>query len=107
MKGKRDLSHLDAYDKTPAMAFVQVKQPTRNQKRRLGFSFNPDSPKRKYHIYMRSQRWKTFRDKIFSARGRICERCGGVNGPFEVHHIDYARLGNEDPQDVKIWELYT
>lgn len=58
-----------------------------------------------YKKYIDSPQWKFFRDSIIRQRGTMCERCGKDRPPLNVHHISYVRLGNELPEDVKVYCL--
>jgi hypothetical protein len=55
-----------------------------------------------YKIYIRSEAWDKFRGSVIKARGRICEDCGTRVGEMNLHHVTYARLGRERPDDVQI-----
>ena len=41
-----------------------------------------------YDEFLQDPRWKTFRQFVFSVRGRKCERCQS-SGNLQVHHIKY------------------
>jgi hypothetical protein len=59
-----------------------------------------------YKAYLLSDKWKRLRDRIIRARGVRCERCGTSpmrgGGRLEVHHLTYAHLGNEPPEDLLV-----
>lgn len=55
-----------------------------------------------YSQYIASDRWRKFRARVIRERGSMCERCGKV-GSVQAHHISYARLGREKPEDVKLY----
>lgn len=59
-----------------------------------------------YSDHMTSDKWRFFRDQVISERGGMCERCGKRgHAPMNVHHLTYARLGQELPDDVKVYCL--
>jgi hypothetical protein len=58
-----------------------------------------------YRDYLKSDKWKYFRDAIIIERGSMCERCGKSSCYLNVHHLSYVRLGNELPEDVKVYCL--
>ena len=49
-----------------------------------------------YRWYVNSPQWEEKRQEAFQALGRSCERCGTDDGPINVHHKNYLRLGYED-----------
>ncbi len=52
-----------------------------------------------YHAYIRSETWREKRREVIRRARGICERCG--RWPvINVHHLTYARLGNELPEDL-------
>lgn len=99
----RDLE-LDAYDRTPAQRFVQKKQkPKLSKRQRRALKAGKLNPfRQKYFDYMQSKAWQIFRQRVFAARSRMCERCGTGAGPLQIHHISYARFGHEELEDVKV-----
>jgi 5-methylcytosine-specific restriction endonuclease McrA len=52
-----------------------------------------------YRDYLRTDWWQRFRADALRRAGGRCQLCGG-DGPLEVHHNTYARLGCERPEDV-------
>lgn len=61
---------------------------------------------KKYHDYLQSPQWAAKRNKIYN-RSRaenggdlVCQRCCSRRGPFDVHHLTYARLYDEYPSDL-------
>lgn len=52
-----------------------------------------------YQLYMQSEAWKELRQKIIELDGHSCRKCG-ASATLEVHHKTYARLGNEDLDDL-------
>jgi len=58
-------------------------------------------PKRRrlYFLYLRSQAWKQRRAEAIRASGGCCDECGTPHVE-EVHHVTYARLGNERLEDL-------
>jgi len=55
--------------------------------------------KQKYYIYLRSEKWKTFKSSLIEQRGLNCEKCG-KNGSLDAHHLTYERIFNELPEDI-------
>lgn len=55
----------------------------------------------KYAEYRKSAHWCLFRLKIIAERGPYCQSCGS-DRRVEVHHLTYARLGCELPDDVRV-----
>jgi hypothetical protein len=52
-----------------------------------------------YAVYIQSARWKSFKEKYKnSQRPQHCIECGGT--PFQLHHITYVRVCQEDLDDV-------
>jgi hypothetical protein len=41
------------------------------------------------------------RPRIIARAAGVCERCGARTHAFEVHHLDYSRLGHEDDSDLQ------
>lgn len=58
--------------------------------------------RQKYDKHIRSTKWKNIREALFKLRGRECEVCGNGSPTLELHHLNYDRLGNELPSDLKI-----
>lgn len=53
----------------------------------------------KYQDYIKSPEWERVRKRILKrARGK-CEKCR-KRPPIQVHHLTYARLGNERDEDL-------
>jgi 5-methylcytosine-specific restriction endonuclease McrA len=52
-----------------------------------------------YNGYLRSPEWKLKREGILLRSQGRCEKCAGRK-PIQVHHITYARVGNELPEDL-------
>lgn len=52
-----------------------------------------------YAEYLRSEHWRKVRNKALVRDGFRCAACG-TNRNLEVHHLTYARLGNEDDLDL-------
>ena len=51
--------------------------------------------KKKHHEFIKSDQWKQIRKRLFSIRGKKCEKCG--NDIFvEVHHLTYERFGGNE-----------
>jgi hypothetical protein len=54
-----------------------------------------------YDEYMKSDKWKRRKVRLYAKRGRKCEMCGAT-WPLEVHHKNYDRLGCELDSDLLI-----
>lgn len=54
-----------------------------------------------YREYLASAKWKDFKLSLIRLRGNRCEVCN-LSGRLDGHHITYARLGNELPEDVML-----
>lgn len=52
-----------------------------------------------YEAYLRSSAWATKRRTILARAAGLCELCEYFE-PTEVHHITYARIGNEQEDDL-------
>ena len=59
------------------------------------------------HGYLQTSHWKSRRNEYLGGCDRaddgsyICERCGNkVQGVVQLHHLTYARLGNELDEDL-------
>jgi 5-methylcytosine-specific restriction endonuclease McrA len=52
-----------------------------------------------YAKYIRSPEWKAKRTEVILRAQGKCERCG-LWPIVNVHHLTYARLGDEDPTDL-------
>lgn len=55
-----------------------------------------------YLSYMRSVSWDLRRRAALEDAGFCCQRCGADDEVLQVHHLTYARLGNELPSDLKV-----
>lgn len=58
-------------------------------------------PASAYEAYMRSEEWALKRAQVFSSRKARCQVCLGRDD-LHVHHITYARLGDERMDDLVI-----
>lgn len=52
-----------------------------------------------YEEYLRTEHWKRTRRKALLRAGYQCQKCGATSY-LEVHHVTYARLGAERPDDL-------
>ncbi len=48
-----------------------------------------------YLKYLKSPQWQIKREMYFAAKGKWCKACGKSQGPIQIHHITYDRLGRE------------
>ena len=53
-----------------------------------------------YAEYLQSNHRRAFRRKVICER-RCCENSGSTDR-LQVHHLNYARLGRERPEDVSL-----
>lgn len=58
-------------------------------------------PSNTYLQYIQSDAWASKRRMILARRGRKCEDCGSCER-LEIHHLTYARLGMEKPEDLRV-----
>lgn len=63
-----------------------------NRLRALGFS--------SYREYLRSERWQITKTRMFFELKYRCKRCRTKEGPLQLHHRTYERLGQERPTDL-------
>ena len=56
-------------------------------------------PTKQYLAYIRSPQWKQKREEHLDRCDRWCEICHKARA-CQVHHVTYARLGWEQPQDL-------
>lgn len=52
----------------------------------------------KYHQYLESYEWQALRQRVLE-RDYYCRACG-CNLSTEVHHLTYARIYHERPEDL-------
>lgn len=117
MPEKKRVPHVrfmeDAFDSPNSLERLfrkEAKQGVKDRKRKRALKrFLTQEKKSRRVVYsehMSSDKWKFFRDQIINERGDMCERCGKIgNGPLNIHHLTYARLGHELPEDVKVYCL--
>lgn len=62
---------------------------------------HPIKPRTKWYrdTYLRSVKWKQIRTDFLRRVGWNCERCY-VRRAVIVHHLDYSRVGREQPEDL-------
>jgi len=54
-----------------------------------------------YEEYLESGDWRVMRKRALKLAHYRCERCG-FRGILHVHHKTYARLGDEDLDDLQV-----
>lgn len=54
-----------------------------------------------YKAYLLSIEWKTIRQRLFTERGKQCERCSS-NRILQIHHLTYERIFKEEMSDLLI-----
>lgn len=52
-----------------------------------------------YQAYLRSEKWALIRSQALARSSGLCQICD-YSRAAEVHHITYARLGHEHPDDL-------
>jgi 5-methylcytosine-specific restriction endonuclease McrA len=52
-----------------------------------------------YQEYLESPAWSEKRAEVLGEAGHLCQRCGGRKATT-VHHLSYARMGNEGLEDL-------
>jgi 5-methylcytosine-specific restriction endonuclease McrA len=50
--------------------------------------------------YLKSPEWRRTRLSTLCAVGHRCQACGAYDRHLDVHHLSYARLGEEQPADL-------
>jgi 5-methylcytosine-specific restriction endonuclease McrA len=55
-----------------------------------------------YNQYLLTEHWQKTRKATLAARGYQCEKCRKRGGELHVHHLTYARLGQERPEDLQV-----
>lgn len=54
-----------------------------------------------YNDYLKTKHWEKKRKYVARKKKHTCEKCGlVVQKGFHIHHLTYARLGNESPNDL-------
>lgn len=53
----------------------------------------------RYNIYLNSERWKVKRQKVLERDDSLCQSCL-IEPATQVHHLTYARAGNEPLFDL-------
>ncbi len=53
-----------------------------------------------YLQYLASEDWQRKRKAVLRRAGYRCERCRKAK-PLDIHHLTYARFGNEDLEDLR------
>ncbi len=63
----------------------------------------PSIPRNKYRFYeayMKSSKWRWKAKARRKLDKYMCQACGARNTKLDVHHVSYARLGNENMSDL-------
>jgi hypothetical protein len=55
---------------------------------------------KQYQNYLDSPAWKQRKGRLLHFRGNICELCRATDRPLDLHHLTYARFGNELDTDL-------
>lgn len=106
MKRKRPMD-VDAYDLVSAEEFCGGKRRYAQLAAIQRMAKGERSKARwwaRYSRYLHSQKWRSFKARIISKRGAMCERCGasGHDRKLHLHHLTYERMGFEAESDVKL-----
>lgn len=77
-------------------------KPTTNNDDDFDFYIPPiyDFIAERKQAYLKSPKWNTLRKAILKRDNYTCQQCGISNVSLEVHHITYARFGNEWTSDL-------
>lgn len=54
----------------------------------------------KYRAYLLSPTWAAIKLDLLHTRGQRCERCQKKTKYLQVHHLTYARIFKEEPEDL-------
>ena len=111
MPKRKIVNETDAFDRMPAAQFTapppkpkrKKLNPRQRKRLRQQLKIVPDQWYKRYMNHLRSQKWRLFKVNILAERGTMCERCGKFGKQLELHHINYARMGHELPEDVKLY----
>jgi len=55
-----------------------------------------------YKAYLQTDHWQEFRSYALENLGRVCVDCGATDVRFEVHHLTYENIWEEQLEDVII-----
>lgn len=55
-----------------------------------------------YKGYLNTEHWKTFRKYALKKHGEICKDCGATDVRFDIHHLTYENLWEEQLEDVVV-----
>src|SRR5678816_2828459 len=111
MPKRKIVNETDAFDRMSAAQFTapppkpkrKKLNPRQRKRLRQQLKVVPDQWYKRYMNHLRSQKWRLFKVNILAERGTMCERCGKFGKQLELHHINYARMGHELPEDVKLY----
>jgi hypothetical protein len=59
-------------------------------------------PRAAYRAYLQSDAWRERRARTLAEAGGSCQLDASHQGPFDVHHNSYERLGAELPSDLVV-----
>lgn len=88
-------------------ALKKTRRNRKNKKKKKHENFSRSNYKHEnyerlgYFVYIESDRWKIKRDQATNRVKNKCEECGSPYD-LQVHHLTYARLGNENLKDLKV-----
>ena len=55
-----------------------------------------------YRARIASPEWQELRHRLITAAGHRCAHCGTGDGPLQLHHRTYERLGRELDRDLVV-----
>jgi hypothetical protein len=55
-----------------------------------------------YEAYLQTRHWLELRLRIYELRKHACQRCHKQISVYQVHHVNYIRLGKERDSDVQL-----
>ena len=89
---------IDEYENNPLSDIHKKKKPLQKAKKTAA-----QSEKRKQYIeYIKSEKWREFKNGIIKKRGAKCEKCGKTDIMLHAHHLTYERFMNELESDIMI-----
>ncbi len=83
------------YNSVDSPIYKLIKLPVKHRKKKI-----TAKDKLSYKSYLKSAKWRTFKQMLFDLRGHKCEKCGEIKGAIDGHHKTYIRLFNELPEDI-------
>ena len=89
---------IDEYENNPLSDIHKKKKPLQKAKKTAA-----QSEKRKQYIeYIKSEKWREFKNGIIKKRGAKCEKCGKTGIMLHAHHLTYERFMTVTFPDLSI-----